>query len=101
MELKIKITTLLKNNEVFLNKLGVARLGLFGSVVRGEAKATSDVDFVVEFLPGKKNYDNYIDLCFFLEDNLGLTVDLLTPEGISPIIRERVNKEVEYVQIAS
>lgn len=101
MELKTKITTLLKDNEVLLNKLGVARLGLFGSVVRGEATATSDVDFLVEFFPGKKNYDNYIELCFFLEDNLGLTVDLLTPEGISPIIRDKVFKEIEYVQIAS
>jgi predicted nucleotidyltransferase len=43
-----------------LRRLGVRRLGLFGSVARGEATEASDLDFVVELEP--KTFDAYMDL---------------------------------------
>ena len=99
MTLKNRINRLIKDNKSVISRYGVARLGLFGSTVRGEEKENSDIDLLVEFLPGRKNFDNFIELCFFLEDNLGRNVDLLTPEGISPLIKKKIEKEVEYVQI--
>ncbi len=36
--------------------LGVRRLALFGSVRRDAARLDSDVDLLVEFVPGQKSY---------------------------------------------
>ncbi|MDA0348637.1 MAG: nucleotidyltransferase family protein [Verrucomicrobia bacterium] len=101
MSIKDKVYAFIKENESSIQQYGVARLGLFGSTVRGDETARSDIDVIVEFLPGQKNYDNYIDLCFFLEDQLGRKIDLLTAESLSPLIKPFVQAEVEYVQIAS
>ncbi len=40
-----------------IRALGVARLALFGSVLRGQTHAQSDVDLLVQFAPGTKTYD--------------------------------------------
>lgn len=99
--LKDKIINLINDNQLVIKHYGVAKLGLFGSVVRGEENENSDIDLIAEFKPGMKNYDNFINLCFFFEDMLGRKVDLLTPEGISPIIRKNIEREIEYVEIIS
>ena len=99
MNAKRQFYRLLEENEDTIRSCGVSRLGLFGSIVREEETKTSDIDILVEFHTGKKNYDNFINLCYFLEDSLKRKVDLLTPEGISPIIKQSIEKEIEYVQI--
>lgn len=48
-----------------LKTYGVEQIGLFGSHVRNEATADSDIDFLVEFSEGKKTYDNFMHLSFF------------------------------------
>lgn len=101
MTLKDRVHGLLHTEKEKLRSLGVARLGLFGSTVSNLDSDTSDVDLLVEFQTGKKNFDNFIELCFFLEDNLGREVDLLTPEGLSPIVKRNIEKNIEYVDIAS
>jgi len=83
-----------------LFSLGVRSIGLFGSFVRGEAGAKSDVDILVEFDTAKKTFDNFIDTCFLLEDLFGRRVELVTKESLSPYIGPYVLKEVEYVLIA-
>jgi predicted nucleotidyltransferase len=50
---------------------GVKRIGLFGSFVKGRAGEDSDVDFLVEFHPASKTFDNFMGLIFLLEDLLG------------------------------
>jgi len=92
------IDAICKSRAQFLS-LGVRSIGLFGSFVRGEAEANSDVDILVEFDAAKKTFDNFIDTCFLLEDLLGRRVELVTGESISPYIRPYVLKEVEYVPI--
>jgi len=84
-----------KNNEK-LSQFGVQQIGLFGSQSRGDATATSDLDFLVEFVQGQKNFDNYIELCFFLEDLFGKKIDLLTAESLSPHLKDQILKEVRY-----
>lgn len=101
MKMKDRIRNLIHDNRNQIRQYGISRLGLFGSVIRGEEKENSDIDLIAEFQPGMKNYDNFINLCFFLEDKLGREVDLLTPEGISPIIRSKIEREIEYVEIIS
>jgi uncharacterized protein len=81
--------------------MGVARLGLFGSFVRDEQGSDSDVDLLVEFAPGQKNFDNFMALGFYLEDLFDRRVELVTPESLSPYIRPHVMTEVEYAVIAA
>ena len=80
-----------------IRAFGVRRLGLFGSFIRGQQNAGSDVDFLVEVYPGQKTFDNFMHLCFLLEDLLKRDVELVTPESLSPYIGLHILREVEYV----
>ncbi len=72
---------------------GVVRAGVFGSFARGEASASSDVDFLVEFEEGRTLLDLSglrLDLC----DALGREVDVATPGSLHPRLRDRILGEV-------
>ena len=77
--------------------LGVGRLALFGSVLRGEARPDSDVDILVEFLPGAKTFDHLLRLSDLLEERLGRKVEIVTTESLSPFIGPRILAEAEDV----
>ncbi|MCX6999018.1 MAG: nucleotidyltransferase family protein [Candidatus Sumerlaeota bacterium] len=81
--------------------LGVKRLGLFGSFVRGEPSTKSDVDILVEFETGQKTFDHFIQLSFLLEEIFQRRVEIVTPESLSPHIGPHILREVEYVPIAA
>ena len=83
-----------------IQALGVRRLGLFGSFVRNESSGNSDVDLLVEFEPGQKNFDRFMSLSFLLEEWLYRRVELVTPEALSPYIGPYILKELEYVSFA-
>lgn len=87
---------LLKKNSPRLKRLGVKSLALFGSTVRNEATPTSDIDVMVTF-KSPPTFDQYIDTRFFLEDLLGCKVDLVTEDGLKPLVRAEVEKEAVYV----
>ena len=84
-----------------LRRLGVSKLGLFGSFVTGRQTADSDVDVFVEFTPGQHSFDNFMELSFFLEDVLGRKVEVVTPEALSPHIGPHILREVELVPLAA
>ncbi len=94
-----EIMKLIRQHDDFLLLHGVKTVGLFGSHSRGEEREESDIDLIVEFEAGKKSYDNFIELNYFLEELLGRKVDLLTPESISPFMRSVIDKEVRYETI--
>ena len=77
--------------------LGVARLALFGSVLRGEAKADSDIDLLVQFAPGAKSYRRFFALSELLESRLGRRVELVTIEALSPVIGPHILAEAQDV----
>ena len=93
---KKKILITLQNNKDKLQKLGVRNIGLFGSFVKERQKDNSDLDFVVEFRKGQKNYDNYIELKFFLEELFDKEIDLVTSESIKPELKAEIMESVEY-----
>jgi predicted nucleotidyltransferase len=95
-----RLLALIADNRPILQALGVKQLGLFGSFVRGEQRAESDVDLLVEFLPGQKSFDNFMQLGFLLEELLGRRVELVTPESLSPYIRPHIIDEVQYAPVA-
>ncbi|MBU0460943.1 nucleotidyltransferase family protein [Patescibacteria group bacterium] len=94
---KDELLKLLLANRSDIEKFGTRRLGLFGSFARDEQKKTSDVDFLVEFREGQKNYDNFIGLASLLESLLNRKVELLTKESLSAYIGPNILKEAEYV----
>jgi hypothetical protein len=91
----------LKGARVHLASLGVVRIGLFGSFVRGKQTPASDIDILVDFDPSRHSFDNFMELSFFLEDLFGRKVELVTQESLSPHIGPRILREVENVSIAA
>jgi uncharacterized protein len=77
--------------------LGVVRLALFGSMLRGEVSPDSDVDFLVEFAPNAKSFDRFMALGDLLEARLGRRVELITTEALSPFIGPRILAEAKDV----
>jgi hypothetical protein len=67
-------------------------LRVFGSVVRGEADAASDVDFLVELEPGRSLFD-LGGLLMDLQEHLHCKVDVMTPAMLKPRVRERALQE--------
>ena len=86
----------LEDNRDKIRGFGVKRLGLFGSVARGEATEVSDLDFLVEL--EKKSFDVYMDLKDFLEEMFGCKVDLVMKDALKPRLREPILKETVYAQ---
>lgn len=84
-----------------LSELGVISLGLFGSFIRDEQHASSDVDMLVEFAEDKHSFDNFMDVCFLLEDILGRRVEVVTPESLSPHFSSQVLRKVQRVSLAA
>jgi predicted nucleotidyltransferase len=86
----------LKAESATLKHLGVASLKLFGSYARNEAAPTSDADFLVRFNTAP-NFDGFMDLKFFLEDRLGLTVDLVKDNALRAEMRASIEKDALLV----
>ncbi len=74
----------------------VRRIGVFGSMARGEESGKSDVDILVEFTEPIGLF-HFLELETFLRSLLRRDVDLVTVRALKPAIRERVLKETVYV----
>jgi uncharacterized protein len=83
--------------EAFCRKNGIRRLALFGSVLRDDFGPESDIDMLVEFMPGEKvGYFRLVELESALSDLVGGgKVDLRTPGELSRYFRDRVMCESE------
>jgi uncharacterized protein len=76
----------------------VAQVGIFGSYVRGEQTANSDLDILVEFLPDARfGLTKFCELEDYLSDALSLKVDLVMKTGLKPHIGDRILQEVIYL----
>lgn len=78
-----------------LARVGVRRLGVFGSVARGEAGPDSDVDILVEFNTVPDLFE-FAALRDRLAEILGRPVDLTTPQALKPRLRSRILNEATY-----
>jgi predicted nucleotidyltransferase len=56
---------------------------------------------MVEFQEGGKNFDNFMQLLFLLEEILMRRVELVTPESLSPYLRPHIIRDIEYVDFSS
>lgn len=89
----MKIDEILKEKrDEILNiatRYGARKIRIFGSILRGETKPNSDIDFLVELEPGRSLLD-IIAIKQDLEDLLGCKVDVVTEAAVSPYIRNEV-----------
>jgi len=97
---KKEIVDLIQQSTTRLESLGIQAIGLFGSFARGEETEQSDIDILVQFVAAKKNFDNFIETCFFLDELFQRKVELVTTDSLSPYIKPYIIKEVEYVPLA-
>jgi predicted nucleotidyltransferase len=79
-----------------LEKYGVVKAGLFGSVVRGVATKRSDIDLLVK-LPNNASLLDLAGLKIELEERLGKKVDVLTYNSLHPLLRDRILKSQEII----
>jgi len=101
MSRKEEFHAFIESKRADLDQLGVESIGLFGSTVRGEERLDSDLDVLVNFRPGRKTLDAFLELSELLEKQFGCEVDLMTPESLSRHFGPRILAETEYVAIAS
>ena len=101
VQTKAQLIQLLQRNRERILAFGVLRIGIFGSFVRNEAREESDIDFLVEFDPAKKNLANFIGLADLLDGLTGRRTEIVTPESLSKYIGPSILKEVEYVPLAA
>jgi predicted nucleotidyltransferase len=74
-----------------LRAMGVERLSLFGSVARDEAVESSDIDILVEFVPGARiGMFEFLGVQETLASLLGVEVDLATPASLHPRLRDAI-----------
>lgn|ERR1019366_2549474 len=94
---RLQVLQLLTEHKLVLaQRFGVARLALFGSVVRDAAREGSDVDVLVAF-DGPATSARYFGVQFYLEDLLGSPVDLVTDKALRPELRPFIEKEAVHV----
>lgn len=89
-----------RNLDIWKEKYGVKRIGLFGSYSRGEQKESSDIDVLVEFMDHAMTFDNYMDLKFNLEDHFQKPVDLVILDDIKPALKPSVLRSAKYAERA-
>lgn len=73
-------------------RYGASNVRIFGSVARGEADSSSDLDVLVDLEPGRSLFD-LGGLLMELQELFGCRVDVVTEQGLRPRIRERVLRE--------
>jgi predicted nucleotidyltransferase len=83
---------ILKQRQAEIKAFGVKSLALFGSVARDEANPDSDVDLLVEFSVPVGLFQ-VVRLKEYLEEALGHSVDLVTPDALREQIRSQVLRE--------
>ena len=91
-----KLKAAVNKNEGELRGLGVKSLSVFGSVVRGETKKSSDIDLLVEFERPVGMFQ-FLELKYFLEGLLKTKVDLATQNALHPMLRDKILKEAVRV----
>lgn len=75
----------------FCRRHGVQRLSLYGSILRDDFRPESDVDVLVEFMPGRTpGMIGFGQMILELRKIFGREVDLRTPNDLSSYFRDEV-----------
>ncbi len=96
MKRAVVLDVLRKSKPLLAQRFGVTSLALFGSTVRDLASESSDVDVLVSF-NGPATSERYFGVQFYLEDQLGTPVDLVTEKALRSELRPYIEQEAVHV----
>jgi predicted nucleotidyltransferase len=87
----------LREAEAALRAKGVAHAGIFGSTARGEQRAGSDIDIIVDFDPSVPItiYD-YVGIKDDIAELFEQPVDVIDRRGLKPDLRQPVTRDLVY-----
>jgi len=93
-----EILNYLSSNKVrFQKDYHLVRIGIFGSVVRGEASAKSDIDIIVEFEENTSGlHEIKQELKTEIQEIFGRPVDICREKYIKPFLRDKILADVLY-----
>lgn len=86
-----------RNRDAIGTTFRIRRIGVYGSVNRGEESEKSDIDILIEFETGYATLRNYMNLRRYLQAFFSREVDLVTYGSLSPSLRSWVDREVIWV----
>ena len=87
---------LYSNIAIFLKAKGATKVAVFGSYVRDEETPQSDIDVITEFSKDM-SLMKFVRIQRELSEHIGIKVDLLTEENISPYFKEDVKKQMVVI----
>lgn len=87
---------LTQSKPLLMEKYGVTRLALFGSIARDTARSESDIDILIAF-DGPATSERYFGVQFYLEDLFGCPVDLVTENALRAELRPYIEQEAVHV----
>jgi len=79
-----------------LGKYNARHISIFGSFARGEARPGSDLDLLVDFME-RKSLLTLVRIERELSEAVGMKVDLLTEQAISPYLIDTIKSELKVV----
>ncbi len=100
MQNKKEILNLIDKHRKELTSFGVIKLGLFGSYARNQQNESSDIDLIIEFRDGKKNFRNFMGSYDLLEQLFQRKIELITEDSLKDFMKSKIMKEAEYVFIS-
>ncbi len=85
--------TKLKGHTDAIRAMGATSLYLFGSVAENASDAASDLDLFIDYdVAGRFNAFDLVGIKQFLEDALGVDVDVTTRDGLHPMLRGDIER---------
>lgn len=80
----------------FMRQHGAEKIGIFGSYARNDERENSDLDLMVWFKE-QKSLLGLIRIERELSEQLGVKIDLLTEQAVSPYLIDRIRQELKVI----
>ncbi len=93
MNHKSLLSLLTNEREEIVRRIGITKLGIFGSAARDEMHEGSDIDVLVEF-EAPPTFDTCMDLKFYLKNLFHTSVDLVIVDTVKPRMRPLIEKDL-------
>jgi predicted nucleotidyltransferase len=95
---RAEVIAQLRTRADIIREMGATSLYVFGSIAREEAKSDSDLDLFIDYDKGESfNAFHLVGIKQFLEQELGIEVDVTTRDGLHPMLRNDIEKSAVRV----